>query len=442
MSDWFQRLFHHHHTTRLLRHQFGRGINAQINPEEPRLFDLAVEAFRADRTIEAFEYYLRSLENFSQNQPNQNVLIENKDDLLEFTLYQGCAIVRGKITKHNFSAYAVITTRELMDVAVKRHLLERNDLLTYANYAIHDNDLILKLSLDNTTMTPQKIFYPLRELALNADYEKEYLHYHYEKQEMVEVEHLQALDEDELQIKYDAMQEWITACQKELTQLPSNDNISMISFTLLSLIFQIDYLLVPHGDIMQEIFEKVNSFFTEDERLVEQKNDELLTFVQKLQSLDFESFKSYFYKAKLTFSPTEHTTTEELNMFIEGALEKYHWFKHHRYTHVASTINQYIPLYILYNYGLHPSYRELLHLLVEVQNSTFFAALEYKPLYDVQTQRFDKSAIISAIEEAIIPYQKQFANLTPFGEALNYTTMDEFSHTYFLNLKNLDYTEL
>ena len=193
---------------------------------------------------------------------------------------------------------------------------------------------------------------------------------------------------------------------------------------------------------MQEIFEKVNSFFTEDERLVEQKNDELLTFVQKLHSLHFESFKTYFYKAKLTFSPTEHTTTEELNMFIEGALEKYRWFKHHRYTHVASTINQYIPLYILYNYGLHPSYRELLHLLVEVQNSSFFAALEYQPLYDEKTQHFDKSAISEAIEEAITPYQKQFANLEPFGEMLNYTTIDEFSHTYFLNLKNLDYTEI
>jgi len=442
MSDWFHRLFYHNHTIRTLHHQFGRGINAQINPEEPQLFDLALESFLTDDTIKAFEYYLRSLENFTQEKPNQNILLTQKETGLEFTLYQGCAIVHGEITKSSFNAYAVITSKHLMDVAVKRHLLERNDLLTYVGYATHDEKLILKLSLDNTTMTPQKIFYPLRELALNADYEKEYLHYHYEKQEMVEVEHLQPLDENELQIKYNAMQEWSAACQKELTQLPSNDNTSMVSFTLLSLIFQIDYLLVPHGDIMQEIFEKVNSFFTEDERLVEQKNDELLIFIQKLQALDFASFKPYFYKAKLTFAPTEHTTTEELNMFIEGVLEKYRWFKHHRYSHVASTLNRYIPLYILYNYGLHPSYHALLHLLVEVQNSTFFSALKYKPLYDEQERRFDKTAIIDAIEEAILPYKEQFANLEPFGKALNYNTIDEFSHTYFLNLKNLDYTEI
>ena len=442
MSDWFHRLFYHNHTIRALHHQFGRGINAQINPEEPQLFDLALEAFLADDTIKAFEYYLRSLENFSQEKPNQNILLTQTETGLEFTLYQGCAIVHGEITKSSFNAHAVITSKHLMDVAVKRHLLERNDLLTYVDYATHDEKLILKLSLDNTTMTPQKIFYPLRELALNADYEKEYLHYHFELQELIDVDHLQALDEDELKVKYDALQEWSTACQKELTQLPSNDNTSMVSFTLLSLIFQIDYLLVPHGDIMQEIFEKVNSFFTEDERLVEQKNDELLIFVQKLQALDFASFKLNFYKAKLTFSPTEHTTTEELNMFIEGVLEKYRWFKHHRYTHVASTLNRYIPLYLLYNYGLHPSYHALLHLLVEVQNSTFFSALNYKPLYDEQEHRFDKTAIIDAIEEAIVPYQEQFANLAPFGEALNYNTIDEFSHTYFLNLKNLDYTEI
>jgi len=442
MNRWFQQLFHHQHNIDVMRHQFGRGINAQVNPDEPQLFDQAVEDFLEDRTLEAFEAYLRSLENYTQGQPNKNILLTKSDGILTFTLYQGCAVIQGKVTQKNFSAYAIITKRAFMDVATKRHLLERNNELTYVAYALHQDKLILKLSLDNTTMTPQKIFYPLRELALNADYEKEYLPYHFQKHPLIEVDHLQELDVNELRIKYDAMQQWLKDTQKELTHLPSNDNTSMVSFTLLSLIFQIDYLLVPHGDIMQEIFEKVNSFFTDDERLHEQKNDELLQFVKKLQAMDFETFRSHFYKAKQTFSPTEHTTSEELNLFIEATLEKYRWFKHHRYTHAASTINRYIPLYLLYNYGLHPSYRLLLHLLIEVQNSTFFVALGYQALYDEQQKKFNRSAIITAIEEAIEPYQKQFSNLTPFGEALNYTTIDEFSHSYFLNLKNLDYTEL
>jgi hypothetical protein len=97
---------------------------------------------------------------------------------------------------------------------------------------------------------------------------------------------------------------------------------------------------------------------------------------------------------------------------------------------------------MLYNFGLHPSYQALLHLLVEVNNSDFFASLGYKPLYHTQSKHFEKEAIIRAINDAIEPYQEEFSNLQPFGKELNYTTLEEFSHSFYLYLKNLNYTEL
>jgi len=442
MSEWFHRLFNHQKVAQPRRHDFGRSINANINPQEHQLFNQAVDSFSAGKTVEAYEYYLSSLINFNGDLSNENVEVHYENEVLLFTLYQGSTIIHGKVTDKVFEAHAIITSNELMNVAIKRHILARNDQLTYARFYIHSDNLAVKIYLDNTTMTPQKIFYPLRELALNADYEKEYLHYHFKQVRLVDTEHLQPISNDELRIKYKAMQRWITDCQKELTQLPSNDNISTVSFTLLSLLFQIDYLLVPHKKIMQELFEKINSYFTDDERLVEQKNDELQHFVETLKALSFEEFIPNFYKAKYTFSPMEHTTTEELNQFIEASLEKFRWFKQHRYEHVASTISRYIPFYILYNYGIHPSYRALLHLLVEIQHSDFFVALGYKAMYDTNEQRFEKNSIITHIESTISPYQEQFPHLEAFGSELNYTTMEEFSHSFYIQLKNLDYTEL
>lgn len=441
MSDWFDRLFHYTKAAKPIVHHFGRDINAQLNPQEHQLFNQAAEAFREGKVTLAYEYYLRSLENFNGDLSNQNVRLHYEEEVLHFELYQGTAVIRGTVTDKIFKAHSVITSRALMNVAIKRHLLERNDQLTYIRFYTHGDFLALKLHLDNTTMTPQKIFYPLRELALNADYEKEHLQYYFKQERLTEVEHLHAIGEDELRIKYDAMQKWIADCQLELTQLPANDNISTVSFTLLSLLFQIDYLIVPHKEIMQETFEKINSFFTDDERLVEQKNDELLTFIEALQKLEFEAFTPHFYKAAYTFSPMEHTTSEELNQFIEASLEKYRWFRQHRYEHVAATINRYIPLYILYNYGLHPSYRALLHLLVEVQNSDFFVALGYEAFYDTASKSFDKEAIVTAINHAVKPYKERFIHLEAFGKTLNYTTLEEFSHSFFLHLKNLNYTE-
>ena len=441
MRDWFYRLFHRPESKHALYHQFGRDINAQINPEEPKLFAKAAEAFHQGDIVQAYHAYLSSLENFTNAKSNHNVTLDLQDETLYFTLYQGCAVVQGEVTKKSLRAHSVISQKKLMDVAVKRHLLERNDLLTYVSYGVKKQQLILQLYLDNSTMTPQKVFYPLRELALNADYEKEYLHYHFHQKELTEVEHLEYLSENELQLKYQAMQTWIENTLKTLQELPSNDNNTTVSFTLLTLLFQIDYLLVPHLDMMQELFEKVNSYFTEDERLIEQKNDELLEFTKSLQKLSFEDFSRNFYKAKLTFSPTEHTTFSELREFIEGSLEKYRWFRHHRYLQVASIMTRYIPLYLLYNYGLHPSYRALLHLLVEIQHSDFFVLLGYEARYHSEDGSFEKRSIKEAIEEAITPYRDQFPALENFAEALNYTTLDEFSHSYFLHLLNLDYTE-
>ena len=442
MSDWFDRLFNHATVAKPQLHHFGRSINAQLHPDEHQLFNQAAESFQEGKIVEAYEHYLHSLENFDGERSNENVTLYYEEETLHFTLYQGSSVIHGVVTDKTFEAHSVITERGLMNVAIKRHILERNDQLTYVRYYTHGDFLQLKVYLDNTTMTPQKIFYPLRELALNADYEKEYIHYQFKQSQLTEVEHLREIDEGELQIKYDAMQKWIADCQKELTQLPSNDNISTVSFTLLSLLFQIDYLLVPHKEIMQEIFEKVNSFFTSDERLVEQKNDELLTFIKKLQKLEFKEFAANFYKAQYTFSPMEHTTSEELNQFIEASLEKFRWFRQHRYEHVATTLSRYIPLYILYNYGIHPSYRSLLHLLVEIQHSDFFLSLGYKAMYDEAEKRFNKDAITTAINDAIAPYQEQFIHLEPFGKTLNYTTLEEFSHSFYLQLKNLNYTEL
>jgi len=442
MLAWIEHFFHPTAENELSTHLFGRTINANLNPDEHKIFNQAVEAFREGHMCKAFEYYFSSLENFSAGVSNQNINFHYENDDLHFELYQGTAVIHGLITDKVFQADCVISKTEALNVASKRHILERNDLLTYIRYYIHGDYLKCKLYLDNTTMTPQKIFYPLRELVLNADYEKEYLHYHFKQKELVASEHLMAVDEDELHIKYDAMQRWISECHDELRQLPNNDNISTVSFTLLRLLFQIDYLLVPHLDIMQELFEKINSFFTDDERLVEQKNDELLTFIEKLQQLPFEKFKQNFYRAKYTFSPLEHSTTEEVNQFIEASLEKFRWFKHHRYEHVAATISRYIALYVLYNYGVHPSYRALLHLLVETQNSSYFVTLGYTPYYHQDTQHFEQKAITKKIVAIISPYQEKYSSLIPFGDALNYTTLEEFSHSFYRQLQALDYTEL
>ena len=56
------------------KHQFGRGINANIAPNEEELFEKSYEAFESKDILDAYEYFLKSLENFSNDESNKNII--------------------------------------------------------------------------------------------------------------------------------------------------------------------------------------------------------------------------------------------------------------------------------------------------------------------------------------------------------------------------------
>jgi hypothetical protein len=108
MSNWFDRLFNHSTATKPLLHHFGRSINAQLHPNEHQLFTQASEAFQEDKIVEAYELYLRSLENFNGELSNENVEIHYEDKTLHFRLDQGTAVIHGVVTDKTFEAHSVM----------------------------------------------------------------------------------------------------------------------------------------------------------------------------------------------------------------------------------------------------------------------------------------------------------------------------------------------
>jgi hypothetical protein len=425
-----------------LRHQFGRGINANLSKDEEELFNESYEAFEKKDILNAYEYFFKSLENYSNNTSNQNITIDRKIDKLNFKILQGTARITGYITNENLYAEVILIKRSSADVALKRYLLERNYQLTYAYYFSDDEYIKLKLFHDNITMTPQKIFFPLRELALNADFDKEYINYEFSDIAIEDIEHLKPIETDELKIKYDFLQKWIDELTEKISTFPSNDNAGMQSFALLYFLFKIDYLIVPKYNIYQNISKKTVKYFSDENSTVEAKNEELIEYVDILKGMSFEEFSTQFYDAKYTFNPSEKTSHEEIGIFITEALSKIRWYKNNRYNQVIPVIYKYIGLYLVYNYGLDPVTKRLLHILIEIQNQEFFSALDYTALYDKENESFSKRAIITKIEEIISPFQSRFKLLKPFGDKLNFTSLNEFSNSFYLQLNNLNFEEI
>lgn len=421
---------------------YGRGIHALPNPDEKALFDRASEAFISGDILSGYECFLSSIVHQGNGISTPHLSIVRSHDSLEFTLYQGYALIKGFVNETSLEAYADIALSEKLHVATKRRFLERDFQLTYCRFSDAEGIIKLSIRLDNATITPQKIFYPLREIALNADFEKEFIAGEFDESVLLDTVHLLPIEQEKIESNYAFMQQWINETRQSLIGLLSNDNTGMTSFSYLALLLQIDYLLLPHKKMAKNISEKINGYFMDDEKLTEDKNADLEQYLSELSAMDIESFSTQFYNAAYTFSPFEQAMHDEIAAFIDESLGKVRWYKNNRSTYVIPVIYRYISLYVLYNYGLHPSLRSLLHLHVEIYASDFFKAAGETPLYDPLTKTFKENLIAQRIREAIEPYTNRYKGLSNFSEHLNYSDLDHFSQSFYLHVKNLDYTEV
>lgn len=415
---------------------YGRGVYALPNPREHELFDDASRAFIEGERLQGFEYFLASLVHSTNH-----LTFSRTDDVITFTLMQGSAIVRGTITHDTFEATSLIAHSSQLHVALKRRFLERNFQLTYGRFSEQNGTIILSIRLNNATITPQKIFFPLREISLNADYEKEMIASEFNETLLIEYDHLQLLASDTAIKLHAWMLQWIQETKKSLLGLLSNDNSGMVSFSYLALLLQIDYLIVPRKKMAKDIAEKINGYFLSDEKLTETKNAELEAYLNELETMDTETFASQIYRADYTFSPFDQAMHDEISAFIEESLSKVRWYKNNHANYVTAAIYRYIALYVLYNYGLHPTLRSLMHLHVQIYCADFFEAMGEKALYHPDTKRFEKALIKEHIEAAISPYKERFKGLQNFADELNYEDLDHFSYSYYLHIKNLDFME-
>ncbi len=423
-------------------HQFGRTFNGQVNPKEFELFSAASEAFQEGKVLTAYTHFLNSLQNYSHGNPNPPLPLKPPGDSLDFELTQGSAIIIGTVNDKTIEAYADIVLNADLHVAVKRRLLERNYHLTYARFYFHKDRVRLKITLDNATMTPQKIFFPIREIALNADFEKEFIASEFPDSTLLDMHTALPIDDTVKHSKYDFMHRWINECEASIKRLPSNDNTGMISFTYLELLLKIDYLIVPHGQTAQKIAQHLTDYYGDDSSLVENKNTKLQTYIQTLNDVTYDTFAPQLYNTFVTFDPMERASQEEIISFIDESLMKVRWYKSNRYPHVIPTIYNYMVFYMLYNYGLHPAFYTLLHLFVEINHSEYFKILGFSPLYDTKKKQLEIRKIKGRIDDAITPYKSKYKQLEPFGEKLTYSSLSEFNHGFLLQIKHLDFTEL
>jgi len=423
----------------LQKYSFGRFISEKRSEEQSLEYQNSKKAFKEQRFIDGYEHYFKYL-NFSA-QETSNVSFTKSKNSLKFKIIQGSCIINGDITNTRLQAKINLVRIVKNNVAVMRRLLEKNYMYTYSSYYIEDETVKSKIFCDNISLSPQKVFFPLRELAINSDKEKELLLDEFNDLEAVEIDHIEVTDSNLKDTKLRFFREWIDKTEQHVILLPSQEQSGAIAFVWLSLLLKIDYFVTPRGKIGYEIYEAISEYYIDDNKLVEEKNDSLNKAVIKLKELDTHKLSKSVYDVTQTFDIFNENSIEDIYSFIDETLGKASWYKEHKYEEIMLSIYEYLGLYMLYNFGMNECLRELTQLNVQLHNTDFYKALGLNTLGSDDDTLKEKK-ISAKIVNIIKPYTKEYPHLESFDDMLNYDSLEKFHHSYFSCLKNLNFSEL
>jgi len=422
-------------------HHFGRFISYKKTAQQQDFYQESKKAFLQQRYLDGYENYFKYLRFYHNNIDRRNITFSRDSDTLEFKIIQGSAIIRGNITQRRLLATVNIAHTVSDNIAVMRRLLEKNYMYTYSSFYLESDKLRAKIYFDNVSLSPQKVFFPLREIAINCDKEKELLLDEFNDLEPIELDHIEAMDPHLKDTKLRFFREWIDKTEQKVALLPTLEQSGAIAFVWLGLLLRIDYFVTPRGKLGYDIYEAISEYYLDDNKLIEEKNDALAKATLKLKELESSKLSKSLYSVKQTFDIFTLNNLDEIRAFIDETLGKIIWYKEHKYEEIILTIYEYLGLYMLYNFGMNDCLRELVQFNVRLHNTDLHSALGIPSAYK-SDEKLDKTYVTKELRATLNTYTKLYPHLHDFSEGLNYESLEKFHHSYFNALKSLNFSEL
>lgn len=384
-------------------------------------------------SIDAFFDYLR-------DDALQNVVYERNGMEGRFHLYQGSKIVRGQFNGDNLEAEVTLARMPQPSVPVMRRLLEMNFNLFYSRFAMDKDRLCMRFDTAMATASPSKLYYGLKELSTKADKQDDLLVQDFAMLETVDTDHIKEMTAAEKEVKLEYLHKWINQTLDTINGLDAEKYSGGIAYLLLSLIYRIDYLITPEGNILNELEKIGGIYFRKDERPVPEKNRDMAEEFRKMLAIPKEEVFKHLIRSTYTFSivaPQQYKTVADS---IHGANQNLVWYRDNNHPAIACQIAEYGISYCQYSYSLPKAITEFYHLFMMVSYCDYFKALGYKnAYYDASTGKFDTDAIKADIESIQERWKEKYPLMDFKTANLRFDSLVNFCHTYtnemeFLNL--------
>lgn len=386
-----------------------------------------------NESIDAFFDYLR-------DDREDNVVYERNGAEGRFRFYQGSKIVRGSFDGEMIRAEVTLARMPQPSVPVMRRLLEMNFNLFYSRFALDSDRLCMRFDSDLETASPSKLYYGLKELSTKADKQDDLLVQDFASLETTDVEHVNHIPDAEKEVKYTYLHQWINQALDTVKDLDADKFSGGIAYLLLSLIYRIDYLIVPEGKLLNELEKIGGIYFKKDERPVTEKNRDMATAFRALLDIPKEEVFRCLIRSKYTYSIVAPQPYKTITDSIHGANQNLVWYRDNNHPFIAEQIAEYGISYCQYSYSMPRVITELFHLMMRVIYTEYFSALGYrKQFWDPSNGTFDTEAVTAEIMAIQDRWKEKYPLLDFKTQNLRFDNRVNFIHTYtneleFLNL--------
>lgn len=369
----------------------------------------------------------------------ENVSYSRTGNEVNFTLQQGSALLKGRITPEKVHVTADLAKMKTPSVAVMRRLLERNFSFNYARTALDENRLYMLYDADTPSFNPNKMYSALSELALKADQMDEVLVADFNSLEATDNHHIVPYTERELQIRYDYFNQLIDNTFQQFEPLNRDTYSGTISYLLLILLCSIDYLILPHGKILADIEEIYNIYWKNKEGSpIVEVNQRMASEIQKrLRSLSKEQFAQSVYKGMVTFPITGIMGQQQFIDAVDSAIKESQWYINNNHPQLAPIIVQYAIVNSYYNHTLPDVVDEFSQLFMMVNHAEYCEALAPAFKYfDKNSGKVDAKKISTKVQEILSRYQQKYPKLKFDLSKINYDNLYKFNISFAYEISN------
>lgn len=439
LETWFERLRNTIKPPKPIvpapQYRFGRYSDNNKTTLQTRSWFEAERFFREKKYTQAFEAILVYMRDEKEN----NILITKHEAAYTFSIQQGTKRIHGNFSASGLKAEVALVAMPEPNKPVMRRLLDANTELYYSRYALREGVLCLLMDLPLDMCSPGKVYYGLKEIATRADQQDDLL--------LDEFPALKAADnivqtpftDIERHVKYHYLNYWIDHTLAQVEPLPADSFSGGIGYTLMALLYRIDFLVTPEGKLMHTLDETISQYWLKREELsAVERNQVLKTVLNEIRQWPKETTLQGFYRNTAGFAISAAVPYTRVVEHIQESRQTALWFLQNDIPEVALRTQEYGLLFPLYTFSMPKPYADLVLLFMQINFPAFFDELGYANAFTRGEQMLEQpilKALLSILEEG----RARYPNLNIDAKQLQFDKHVHFNNSFLLALEALNF---